>query len=155
MKSCAIKRLRSLDGTIATAVESGRKSRTAMFAALAMVLVEACGGGGGTTTPDSSGQGTSWSNAPPVTIFAHPRPQEYVSVGAVTTDAGGGYGPISKDARIHSIFFDAASQPKIRYNAASYYELQIPGMAYDRLIHYKALSNPSPDNNFFQPSGVD
>jgi len=156
MKSFAIKRSRSLDATIATAVETGQKSRTAILAALAMVLVEACGGSGGTTTPDSLGQGTpsTASNAPPVKIFAHPRPQEYASVGAVTTDAGEGYTPISKDARINSIFFDAASEPKIRYNAAGYYEIQLPGMAYDRLIHYRALSDPSPENNFFQPSGV-
>jgi hypothetical protein len=127
------------------------KSRTAILAALALALVEACGSSGGT----SSDQGTpsTPSNAPPVKIFEHPRPQEYASVGAVAMDAGRGYLAISKDARFNSIFFDAASQPKIRYNAAGYYEIQLPGMAYDRLVHYRALVNPTPDNNLFQPSG--
>ena len=156
MKTCAIKGLRTLVGTTTTAIETGQNTRTAILAALAMVLVEACGSSGGTTAPGSSGQATSSTplSAPPVKIFAHPRPQEYVSVGAVTTDAGDGYASLSRDTRIRSIFFDAASQPKIRYTAAGYYEIQLPGMSYDRLIHYRGLLDPTTDNNFFQPSGV-
>jgi len=156
MKTCAIKRLRSLGATYASAAEARQRSRIAALAALAMVLAEACGSSAGTTTLDSAGQATPPppSSVPPVKIFANPRPQEFASVGAFTTDAGDGYTPIDKDARINSIFFDAASQPKIRYTAAGYYEIQLPGMDYDRLIHYLGIQDPTTDNHFFQPAGV-
>ncbi|KUO54694.1 MAG: hypothetical protein APF82_08705 [Sphingomonadales bacterium BRH_c42] len=90
----------------------------------------------------------------PVTIFASPTPQEFASVGVSTTSAGDGYTPVDKDAKLADASFDPSLQPKIRYNAAGYYELQLPGAPYDRLVHYKGLVDPTPDNNFFQTASA-
>lgn len=45
-------------------------------------------------------------------------------------------------------------QPHIRYNAGGYYEIEMPGASWDRLIPYKGLVDPGADNNYFQPQSV-
>ncbi|MBA4163814.1 MAG: hypothetical protein C0510_04145 [Erythrobacter sp.] len=90
----------------------------------------------------------------PVTIFASPTPQEYASIGVSTTSAGDGFSPVEKDAKLSDASFDPILQPKIRYNAAGYYEVQLPGAMYDQLIHYKGLVDPAPNNNFFQTASA-
>lgn len=128
-----------------------------------LALLSACGGGSGGSlasapapvpAPSPSPTSTPAPASVPVTIFASPVPQDYASIGVSTASAGDGYTPVDKDAKLADASFDPALQPKIRYNAAGYYEVQLPGAGYDRLIHYKGLLNPAPDNNFFQTSSA-
>lgn len=119
------------------------------------LLVAACGGG-------SSGSGVASAPLPPPPpsaapapqIFASPVPQEYAVVGASTTSAGDGYADISQDARLIQVSLAPADQPRIRYTSGGYYEVQLPGSTFDRLIHYKGLADPTADNNFFQPQSA-
>ena len=132
------------------------------LAAVAVWLLAACGGGGGDALSPGVGAGSTPSPAASnpsaasaaVTIFSSPSPQEYASVGVSTTDAGDGYEPVSQDARLRNVLFGAADQPRIRYAPGGSYELQLPGMGYDLLVHYKGLANPSSENNFFQPASA-
>jgi hypothetical protein len=104
------------------------------------------------SAPSSPGHIVGVPPASAVTIFAAPTPQEYVSLGASTNSAGDGYNLVARDARLTSVLLDAVNQPRIRYNAAGYYEVELPGASWDPLIFYKGLVNASPDNSFFQPS---
>ncbi|WP_340588971.1 hypothetical protein [Erythrobacter alti] len=90
----------------------------------------------------------------PVTIFANPSPQQYAGIGVSTTNAGDGYSAIEQNTRLIDVSIEPTRQPSIRYNAAGYYEVRLPGAAYDRLIHYKGLLDPTRDNNFFQTASA-
>lgn len=122
------------------------------------LLISACGGSNSgiasSPLPAPSPTPSPAPTYPAVTIFANPAPQEYTTVGVSTTSAGDGYQPIAEDARLTDLSLAPADQPKIRYNSAGYYEVQLPGTNYDRLIHYKGLVNPTPDNNFFQTASA-
>lgn len=133
----------------------------ALLAGCPLALLSACGGGGGGGIASTPAPVTTPSPTPtpaptsvPVTIFANPTPQDYASVGVSTTSAGDGYTPVDKDAKLADASFDPSLQPKIRYNAAGYYEVELPGAAYDRLVHYKGLADPTSDNNFFQTASA-
>lgn len=126
-----------------------------------ILLLAACGGsdsGGGTTSstavplPSTSTAQPTSASSTPVVIFANPSPQTYALVGSSTMSAGGGYTPVAPDARLTNISLEAVNQPRLRYGAPSGYELQLPGGVFDQLVHYKGLLNPTPENNFFQPS---
>lgn len=132
----------------------------ALLAAYMVSWLSACGGGSGgeivsaPPPPTLAANPTPATTNVPVTIFATPTPQEYAAVGVSTTSAGDGYTPVSQDAKLADVSFNPSQQPKIRYNAAGYYEVQLPGASYDRLIHYKGLADPTPDNNFFQTASA-
>jgi hypothetical protein len=129
--------------------------RHALAGALALWLV-GCGGGDGHAAAinPAAGPASQQPVASSVTVFANPSPQDYAVVGVSTPDAGGGYDSVAEDARLRTLLFEPADQPRIRYTSRGRYEVQLPGSTYDTLVHYKGLANPSPDNNFFQPQGV-
>jgi hypothetical protein len=123
-----------------------------------MLLLTACGDGGadgssGATSPSTSRTQPAVLAPTPVVIFANPTPQTYASVGASTTSAGDGYTSIASNARLTFVSLEAANQPRLRYQA-SRYEIQLPGGVFNPLIHYLGLTNPTPANNFFQPSNA-
>jgi hypothetical protein len=90
-----------------------------------------------------------------VTIFPNPAPGTYASVGASIAASGGNLDTYSSaDARFGTVSSADADQAHIRYSNKGYYEIQMPAQAWDQLVHYKGLSNPTADNNYFQPSGV-
>lgn len=137
---------------------SQRAKMTVLLTPLAFGL-SACGGGSSgeiastptlVPAPSPSSPPAQQTVNVPVTIFTEPTPQEYAAVGVSTTSAGDGYTPVAQDAKLTDVSFAPAQQSTIRYNAAGYYEVQLPGATFDRLIHYKGLANPTPDNNFFQ-----
>jgi hypothetical protein len=73
-----------------------------------------------------------------VNIFANPVPTTYASVGVTST-----------------LSTADADQPHIRYTSGGYYEIQMPGAAYDRLIFYKGAIPADPSTfNMFQPAAV-
>lgn len=111
----------------------------------------ACGGGGGgslSSTPPPTPTPTPTSSAA-VRIFPSPVPGEYVSVGVSSASS-----LEDGDDRLTNISSADANQVHIRYNAAGYYEIELPGGAWDRLVHYKGLVNPTTENNYFQPASV-
>lgn len=128
----------------------------------------ACGGGGGsaerpalapppaaTPTPTPTPTPAPTSAGARVTIFPSPTPGEYASVGASIAGSGGNLDTYSRaDARFVSVSSADADQTHIRYSSAGYYEIQMPGAAWDRLVHYKGLVDPTADNNYFQPASV-
>jgi hypothetical protein len=131
--------------------------QNASFAVATLLLLSACGsgsGGGVASAPTPTPTPTPTTAAPAVKIFENPTPQEYAVVGASTTSAGDGYTPVAQDARLTQVSLENADQPRIRYNAGGYYEVQLPGSSFDRLIHYKGLADPTADSNFFQPQGA-
>jgi hypothetical protein len=121
-----------------------RNQRTILLSAMALCLA-ACGGGGGggsginstppptpTPTPAPAPAGAN------VVIFPSPTPQTYASVG------------------VNSHFSTVDSdQAHIRYNPGGYYEIQMPGAAWDRLITAKGVIPQDPQtNNNFQPASA-
>lgn len=135
----------------------------AALAGAATIALSACGGGGGgtrlasTPTPPPSPPPPAPPPAepPPVKIFANPTPVQYASVGASVSGPGGNLDTYdSPTATFGPISSADAAQPHIRYNAAGYYEIEMPGAAWDRLVHYKGIVGPSSDNNYFQPQSV-
>lgn len=111
----------------------------------------ACGGGGGggsslVSTPTPTPTPTPTAS---VTIFPFPIAGEYVSVGVASASS-----LVAADSRLTNISSADANQVHIRYNAGGYYEIEMPGAAWDRLVHYKGLSNPTSDNHYFQPASV-
>ena len=111
----------------------------------------ASGGGGG----GEGGSSLASTPTPPPTsaaavkIFTTPTVGEDVTVGVASNDD-----LIASDDRLMSISTADAGQVDVRYNAAGYYEVELPGSDWDRLVHYKGLSNPTDQNNYFQPQGV-
>jgi hypothetical protein len=127
------------------------------------LTLAACGGGGST--------GTAFIPPPPVTptptptptpaaasitIFANPTIGEYASVGASISGHGGNldtYG--SANDRFGTVSSSDPQQPHIRYNAAGYYEIEMPAAQWDRLVPYGGILNPDPStNNYFQPQSI-
>ena len=76
-------------------------------------------------------------------------PGTYTSVGVASASA-----LTAGDSKLASLSSNDADQIHIRYNAAGYYEIQIPGASWDRLVHYKGLANPTSENTYFQPLSV-
>lgn len=126
---------------------------TLIFASAGAMALSACGGGGG---------GISFIPVPPqaptptpapgartetVTIFPNPRPSTYASVGGASGDL-----PKTPSARFGSISTADPDQPHIRYTTDGHYEVQLPGSAWDALVPYKGLAQPTTDNTSFQPA---
>jgi hypothetical protein len=84
-----------------------------------------------------------------VTIFPSPVPGEYASVGVASASP-----LVAANDRLTSVLSADANQVHIRYNAGGYYEIELPGSAWDPLTHYKGLGNPTTENNYFQPASV-
>jgi hypothetical protein len=124
-----------------------------LLVATAACCLPACGGGGG------GGSGIASTPTPPppppppstasVTIFANPTPGSYTSVGVSSASS-----LVHSDDRLTTLSSADSDQVHIRYNAGGYYEIEMPGAAWDRLVHYKGLVNPTADNNYFQPASV-
>jgi hypothetical protein len=80
---------------------------------------------------------------------------EYATVGASVAGLGGNLDTYdSGTATFGTISTADADQAHIRYNAGGYYEIEMPGTAWDKLVHYKGIVGPSADNNYFQPQSV-
>ena len=138
---------------------SWHKSLALLVTASALALA-GCGGGGG------GGGGTNFTPRPPstptptptsaaVTIFPQPSAGEYASVGVSIAGSGGNLDTYANDTdRFGPVTSADTEQMHIRYAQAGYYEIQMPGSAWDRLVHYGGLLNATSDNNYFQPSGV-
>jgi hypothetical protein len=108
---------------------------TAATAGLALAL-GACGGGGGGVASTPTAAPTPTPAAYTVNIFADPKPQTYASVGV--------------DSHVSSA---ASAQPLIRYNAGGYYEMELPGGAWDRLVFPSNVIPQDPDTfNYFATS---
>ena len=128
-------------------------------ALVAITVLSACGGGSG-------GSGTAFIPSPPtdpdpppananIRIFENPVAGEYATVGASIAAPGGNLDTFaSPDTRFGSVSSQDPLQPHIRYSASGQYEVEMPGSSWDTLIHYKGLSNPGPENNYFQPASV-
>ena len=109
-----------------------------------------CGGGGG-----SGAAGLASTPPPPlippttlaVSIFPSPTPGEFASVGVSTNDD-----LVARDDRLSTLSNADVDQPHIRYNSGGFYEIELPGSSWDRLVHYKGLANPTSGNNYFQPA---
>lgn len=144
------------------------QSKLRMLLVSAAASLAACGGGGSsgpsftpappstpTPSPTPTPEPTPGDTA--VTIFPSPTPQEYASVGVSVTGPGGNLDTYeSPDTRFDSVSSAEADQAKIRYSSAGYYEIQMPGGAWDRLVHYGFLDTPNPeDNNYFEPESVE
>ncbi|WP_205478896.1 transferrin-binding protein-like solute binding protein [Sphingomonas arenae] len=119
--------------------------------------VAACGGGGG---------GAGLVNTPPppppppppaaavISIFADPVANEYASVGASIAGPGGNLDTYdTTDVSFTPVSSASADQPRIRYTGTSY-EIEMPGDSWDKLVPYGGLSNPGPDNNYFEPDSI-
>lgn len=90
-----------------------------------------------------------------VTIFTNPQAGEFVSVGGSIAGPGGNLDTYdSPSDRFGPVSTSVSDQPKIRYSSPGYYEVQMPGAAWDKLVPYKGLTNPGPENNYFQPQSV-
>ena len=117
----------------------------------------ACGAGGVghvASSPPAPTPSTPTS-PPPVRIFNNPTPAEYTSVSASIAGPGGNLDTYdSAAARFGAVSTAEADQARIRYNSGGYYEIDLPGADWDRLVQYKGTVNPHPDNNYFQPSSV-
>src|SRR5574338_252074 len=133
------------------------------FVAAAALALCACGGGGsgGTqvastpTPPPAPPPPAPPPTQPPVKIFANPTPVEYATVGASIAGLGGNLDKYdSANATFGPISTADADQAHIRYNAGGYYEIEMPGESWDRLIHYKGTVDPSAEDNYFQPQNV-
>ncbi len=137
----------------------------ALLLASAMCGLTACGGGGGTevaSIPPPIASPTPTPTPPPtpsataVTILSQPAVGNLASVG-VWANLGkdgewrhpGVPTTPSREAKITPIS-NAAEQPNIRYTSQGTYEVQLPGEAYDRLVHDPSISNPSPGDPFLR-----
>ena len=124
-------------------------------AASAVLALSACGGGGGSssfrpepTHPPSPPPPPPPPQAEAVTIFSNPTAQDYASVGVWGNIGDLSSAPYNVD--LTSVTSAESSQPKIRYTSGGYYELQLPGDGYDRLIHNRSIVNPTSDNTVFE-----
>ena len=141
--------------------------RTMMLAATATAALSlmACGGGGGgggqrpkftpTPTPPPTPPPPPIPGTAPVKIFNDPKPGNYASVGVSISASGGNLDTFpNADASFGPVSAADSEQAHIRYTADGHYEIQMPGTAWDRLVHYGGLGNPTSDNNYFQPQSV-
>jgi len=135
----------------------------------AALSLGACGGGGGgggprpnlnpppapTPTPSPTPTPAPGPSGAAVTIFPNPVPGEYAVVGASIAGSGGNLDTYeSSSARFGPVSSADSDQMHIRYSSAGYYEIQMPGGSWDRLVHYKGLADPTSENNYFQPASV-
>jgi hypothetical protein len=76
-------------------------------------------------------------------------------VGASVAGPGGNLDTYSSsDSRFKGVSGGSSNLPGIRYTSAGTYEIMMPGADWDRLVPYRGLFDPGPDNNYFQPQGV-
>ena len=130
------------------------------MSALVLTLA-ACGGGGGFVsstppppTPTPTPNPTPTPTLANVTIFANPAAGDYATVGASISGPGGNLDTYSSaDERFGTVSSADQDQPHIRY-ASGYYEIEMPGTAWDPLVPYQGMVNPPADNNYFQPQSV-
>jgi hypothetical protein len=137
------------------------------FGLAGLICLAACGGSGGgslasapvppvpapspTPSPTSTPPGASAG----VMIFSNPQPAEFVTAGASISAPGGNLDTYQTSTeRFGSVSTDAADQPLIRYSSSGFYEVRLPRAAWDRLVPYKGLLDPGPQNNYFQPQSV-
>lgn len=128
-----------------------------LVAASAVLALSACGGGGGSSSfrPEPTPPPSPPPSPPPpppqaeaVTIFSNPTAQDYSSVGV-----WGNFGDLSSppySVDLTSVTNAESSQPKIRYTTDGYYEVQLPGDGFSRLIHDESIANPTADNTVFE-----
>ena len=141
----------------------------ALLLTSAICGLTACGGGGGggvqiastpppiaAPTPAPAPAPTPTTTSTAVTILAEPAVGDLASVGvwANLGKDGEWHHPgvpttPSREAKITPIS-SAADQPKIRYTSEGTYEVQLPGDAYDRLVHAPNITNPSPGQPFLR-----
>ena len=104
-----------------------------------------CGGGGGggvNSTPPPPPPPPPPAASASVSIFPDPTPQTFADVGI----AKGPNGQVSTAE---------TDQVHVRYNAAGYYEIQMPGDQWDTLIFDKGSKPQDPETfNFFQPQSA-
>ena len=129
-----------------------------LLASCALAL-SACGGSSGgnrvASTPAAPPSPTPTPTSVPVKIFATPTLGEYASVGASVAGPGGNLDTYSSaDARFGTISTDPADQAHIRYTSGGFYETKLAGSDWDRLVHYKGIVNPDPEDNYFQPASL-
>ena len=129
-------------------------------ASLSLALC-ACGGGGGearvASIPPAPPTPTPTPETPAgIRIFSNPSPGEYAIAGASIAGPGGNLDTYNSAAdRFGTVSSADQDQPHIRYNAGGYYEIEMPGANWDRLVPYAGEVNPDPStNNYFQPQGV-
>lgn len=130
-------------------------TRLNLLAVVSALGLSACGGGAGGETsfiPPSPPPPPPPASAQ-VVIFPSPTPGEYASVG-VWTNVGEWVDeyPTTPDgsARITDISTADSSQPRVRYTSTGHYEVQLPGEAFDRLIHHGNVGQPTSDNTLFE-----
>ena len=123
-----------------------------LLVAAAALALAACGGGGNSSFQPLPIVPPAPPPPPPqaetVNIFSNPTPQDYASVG-VWANAGDTSSP-PFDVQFTALTGAESSQPKIRYTPDGYYELQLPGDAFDRLIHDTSVPDPTSDNTVFE-----
>lgn len=121
----------------------------------------ACGGGGGneariasTPLPPPAPPPPPPPAAPPIKIFETPVAGEYASIGASIAGPGGNLDTYSTPTNFGTVSTADADQAHIRYTSGGFYEIQLPGSNWDRLVHYRGLVNPGPNNNYFEPQST-
>ena len=125
------------------------------------ICLGACSGGGGgaqvastPTPPVTPPPPPPPSSAPPVKIFTAPLAGEYASIGASIAGPGGNLDTYPAPTSFGTISTADPQQAHIRYTSAGYYELQLPGSSFDRLVHYRGIVNPDSNNNYFEPQST-
>ncbi len=112
-----------------------------------------CGGGGGSVNsmPPPAPSPTPTPTPPPsssaVAIFPNPVVQTFASAGASASGGHSGTQPIGQ------VSSGDGDQPHIRYTSGGYYEIELPGKTWDRLIPHSGISPPSTTE--FQPQSSD
>jgi hypothetical protein len=131
-----------------------RKTLALLLISVGNFALSACGGGGGGSAALSTPPPPPPPPSAAVTIFQNPSPGEYVSMGASISGPGGNLDTYSTPTAFGAVSTLDADQVQVRYNSGGYYEIKMPAADWDRLVHYKGLSNPTSANNYFQPEGV-
>jgi len=134
-----------------------RKALIIAGAASLSLALCACGGGGGGGVASIPPPPPSPPPPPPppppsslgpedVRILANPTAQTFASAGVSATGTGSGFTSLSKAD---------ADQVHIRYSSGGYYEIQIPGAAWEKLTFAKGTIPADPATaNDFQPESA-
>lgn len=122
-------------------------------AALSLALV-ACGGGGGgaqsTPPPPPSPTPSPTPSSSAITIFPNPAAQSFASAGVSAAHTGSG-----STAGFGTLSNADADQVHIRYTNAGFYEIQMPGAAWEKLTIAKGVIPTDPGGgNDFQPQSA-
>ena len=130
------------------------KSQSTLLGATAAMsfLLTACGGGGGgvASIPPPPPPPEPPPQSATVTIFANPAPQTFATVGVAATKTGSG-----SSMGFNNLTSADAAQVHIRYTSGGFYEIQMPGADWDRLIIAKGVIPADPENaNTFQPASA-